>query len=499
MLTAVTEMSARWVDVLLRESLFASVVFVAVLGLSLVLKRRGPSLHVALWSLVFIRLVLPPDLGHPLSAGAVMSRLDSYRMVVTKPYGAETRSSAGMIEPHSKTRSAESGGGGSPLWKTVFAALWLTGFTVVWFINRRRLNVFRRAAHHGANCTEANVACILERWRRCLGVRRRARVVISDAGLPPFTLGIIRPVICLPRGLVDDPVALESVMAHEMAHVARLDALWLRLQHLLQAVYFFHPLVWISGIKLNDERERLCDATVVATGRLAARDYVGGLLNVLRLDLQGVGAPTMTARKRRIGVRIQRVLSRDGGSRPRVAVAVAAVAALGVFLLPLSQGSATAMSDDVVGTVQNSSPASAGGETEFINPLPEGRVTWTWGPDKREPFTGKKVFHRGIDVAAAAGTEILAPADGIVTAATEDFKKSPSSGTVVIIDHGTGLTTTYSHLGSFEVEEGQEVSQGDVIATVGSTGKSTGPHLHFEIWRDGETQDPATFVEEWKK
>ena len=284
-----------------------------------------------------------------------------------------------------------------------------------------------------------------------------------------FTLGIIRPVICVPRGLVDDPVALESVMAHEMAHVARLDALWLRLQHLLQAVYFFHPLVWISGIKLNDERERLCDATVVAAGRLAARDYVGGLLNVLRLDLQGVGAPTMTARKRRIGVRIQKVLSRDGGRRPRVAVAVAAAAVLGVFLLPLGQGSATAVSDDMVQSLPKSSQASAGVEIEFINPLPEGRVTWTWGPDKREPFTGEKIFHRGIDVAAAAGTKILAPADGVVTVATEDFKKSPSSGTVVIIDHGTGLTSTYSHLASYEVEEGQEVSTCDAIATVGSS------------------------------
>jgi beta-lactamase regulating signal transducer with metallopeptidase domain len=95
-----------------------------------------------------------------------------------------------------------------------------------------------------------------------------------------------------------------------MAHVARFDALWLALQHILQAVYFFHPLVWISGAKLNEERERLCDATVVSAGRLTARNYVGGLLNVLRLDLQGVEAPTMTAEKRRIGVRIQNIIER---------------------------------------------------------------------------------------------------------------------------------------------------------------------------------------------
>lgn len=499
MLTAATEMSALWVDLLYRESVFASVVFAAVLGLSLVLRRCGPSLHVALWSLVFIRLVLPPDLGHPLSAGVVMSRLNAFRATATEDHGAQSRSSAGMIEPHSETRSAEFGDSGAPLWKTVVAGLWLSGFVVVWFFDRRRLKVFKRAAHQGATCTDSDVAHLLERWRRFLGVRRRVRTSISEAGLPPFTLGVIRPVICLPAGLVEDPVALESVIAHEMAHVARLDALWLRLQHLLQAVYFFHPLVWISGAKLTDERERLCDATVVAMGDLAARDYVGGLLNVLRLDLQGAGAPTMTARKRRIGVRIQSVLSRDVGRRPRIAHAMVAAAVLGVFLLPLSQGSATPMSEDVVEAVQNSSPARAGDEIEFINPLPEGRVTWTWGPDKRDPFTGEKAFHRGIDVAAKTGTEILAPADGVVTVATENYVESPSSGTVVMIDHGPGLTTVYSHLASFEVEEGREVSRGDVIATVGSTGKSTGPHLHFEIWRDGESQNPATFVPEWRR
>ena len=198
-------------------------------------------------------------------------------------------------------------------------------------------------------------------------------------------------------------------------------------------------------------------------------------------------------------MRIQRVLSRDGGRRPRVAVAVATAAVLGVFLLPLSQGSATAMPDDVTAAAQVSSSARAGDETEFINPLPEGRVTWTWGPDKRDPFTGGKVFHRGIDVAAPAGSEILAPADGIVTVATETYEESPASGTVVIIDHGHGLVTRYHHLGSLEVSQGQRVSQREVIATVGSTGKSTGPHLHFEVWQDGESQDPATFIEEWRK
>jgi murein DD-endopeptidase MepM/ murein hydrolase activator NlpD len=242
----------------------------------------------------------------------------------------------------------------------------------------------------------------------------------------------------------------------------------------------------------------LCDATVVAAGRLTARNYVGGLLNVLQLDLQGVGAPTMTSRKRRIDVRIQSIFERDGRARPRLAAAVVAALVIGVFVLPLGRGGEAAEDSAAFATtpgrVQTASEDLA---VSFENPVPGGRVTWTWGPG-RDPWDGHEVFHRGIDVAAKAGTPVLAPADGVVVVATDDFEESPSSGTVVVVDHGDGWSTFYAHLESLAVAEDQSVSQSEVIATVGSTGKSTGPHLHFEIRRDSERLNPAEFVNDWK-
>ena len=74
----------------------------------------------------------------------------------------------------------------------------------------------------------------------------------------------------------------------------------------------------------------------------------------------------------------------------------------------------------------------------------------------------------------------------------------PSAGTVIVLDHGDGMQTFYSHLGTLEVEPGQQVARGEIIATVGSTGKSTGPHVHFEVRKDGERKDPALFVDDWK-
>jgi murein DD-endopeptidase MepM/ murein hydrolase activator NlpD len=135
---------------------------------------------------------------------------------------------------------------------------------------------------------------------------------------------------------------------------------------------------------------------------------------------------------------------------------------------------------------------------DFINPLPGSRVTRSWGSGHLDPFSGKPVFHRGIDVAAKTGTPVLGAADGVVVVATENYETQPSAGTVVIIDHQNGTSTYYGHLASFEVAKGQHVQKGDVIASVGSTGKSTGPHLHFEVRSDGEALDPADFVDDWK-
>lgn len=105
-----------------------------------------------------------------------------------------------------------------------------------------------------------------------------------------------------------------------------------------------------------------------------------------------------------------------------------------------------------------------------------GFVSSTFGP-RVDPFTGLARLHEGIDIVARRGTPITAPADGIVTYAGLD----PTLGEMVVIDHGYGVITRYGHNDSLLVREGQRVKRGDPIATVGSTGKSTGPHLHYEI------------------
>lgn len=106
------------------------------------------------------------------------------------------------------------------------------------------------------------------------------------------------------------------------------------------------------------------------------------------------------------------------------------------------------------------------------------------------PFTGKTTMHAGLDIAAAPGSPVYAPADGVVSFAGYD----EGYGKLVSIDHGYGVTTRFGHTSQIYVQVGQKVSKWDVIAAVGNTGRSTGPHLHYEVRINGTPVDPINFI-----
>jgi murein DD-endopeptidase MepM/ murein hydrolase activator NlpD len=107
-----------------------------------------------------------------------------------------------------------------------------------------------------------------------------------------------------------------------------------------------------------------------------------------------------------------------------------------------------------------------------------------------DPFTGMQSFHEGIDFPAESGTPVVAAASGKVIEA--DYQ--PQYGKIVTIDHGNGLVSRYAHASEVYVSEGDLVVRGQRVASVGSTGRSTGPHLHFEVRLNGVPQNPARFL-----
>jgi murein DD-endopeptidase MepM/ murein hydrolase activator NlpD len=129
----------------------------------------------------------------------------------------------------------------------------------------------------------------------------------------------------------------------------------------------------------------------------------------------------------------------------------------------------------------------------LMNPLPGGRLSSPFGW-RKDPIHGDEEYHQGMDLAAPEGTPIRAPARGKVV----ESGYREGYGNLVVLDHGGGLTTLYAHNLENRVKEGEWVRRGAVLATVGSTGRSTGPHLHFEVRRKGTRQDPRIFVSENK-
>lgn len=122
-------------------------------------------------------------------------------------------------------------------------------------------------------------------------------------------------------------------------------------------------------------------------------------------------------------------------------------------------------------------------------PIEKGWLSSHYGT-RVDPFTGKQEFHKGIDFAGQSGSNVVAVAAGIVTAADD----RNAYGNLIEIDHGNGYVTRYGHNESMQVELGQSVKKGQVIAKMGSTGRSTGPHVHFEVLKNGTAINPTKFI-----
>jgi murein DD-endopeptidase MepM/ murein hydrolase activator NlpD len=144
----------------------------------------------------------------------------------------------------------------------------------------------------------------------------------------------------------------------------------------------------------------------------------------------------------------------------------------------LSNIEATLLQQSVLkNTLPNSSPIAAAYNSSSFG----------WRID---PFNGQKAFHEGLDFTAVTGTPIYAAAGGIVSTA----EQTPDYGKIVKIDHGSGLETRYAHASKLFVRAGERVEKGQKIAEVGSTGRSTGPHLHYEIRLAGNPLDPRKYL-----
>jgi murein DD-endopeptidase MepM/ murein hydrolase activator NlpD len=197
---------------------------------------------------------------------------------------------------------------------------------------------------------------------------------------------------------------------------------------------------------------------------------------------EGLGAGTMTDT---LDVELGRQLAAGGG------IGLASILQTALERQVGSSASSEASAAAAVDPVNLEIRATGAGEahtpaTDAAVPLPVAAPLSSHFGWRADPFHGQARFHRGVDIAAAYGREVPAAGTGDVVFAGEDG----GYGNTVVIQHAGGVRTRYAHLSSVQVAAGQQVGEGAVIGRVGSTGRSTGPHLHFEVLQDGHPVDP---------
>jgi murein DD-endopeptidase MepM/ murein hydrolase activator NlpD len=167
---------------------------------------------------------------------------------------------------------------------------------------------------------------------------------------------------------------------------------------------------------------------------------------------------------------------------------------LGLIVLPLLINAAQNLEEDSYVCKAFLNPDQNTKIIEFSEPIKEGWIISTFGW-RTNPLTGNKEFNKGLDIAAPKGTEVYAVADGTIVSAVSDYEPESYYGKYILIMHSNKIKTHYAKLDSVLVKKGQTVKAGELIGKVGRTGRSRGPHLHFEIFVDDEAQNPTEYID----
>jgi bla regulator protein BlaR1 len=253
----------------LGDHLWQSTVFAAVAGLlTLLLRKNHAGVRYCLWLAASIKFLLPfsllVSLGKYLApAGNSASTGDFYLAMenVSQPFSEKTSAPVAPVHVSFMANLAH-------LVPAIIAAIWLAGFTAVlvtWLLRWLRISSAMRAAVPVQEGREVNA---LRRLEQAGGIRRRISLLLSRSSLEPGIFGIAHPVLVWPEGISDrlEDAHLDAIMAHEVWHVRRRDNLAAALHMLVEAIFWFHPLVWWLGARLIDERERACDEQVLQLG-----------------------------------------------------------------------------------------------------------------------------------------------------------------------------------------------------------------------------------------
>ncbi len=329
-----------------------------------------------------------------------------------------------------------------------------------------------------------------------LGTKTRSssgiNYVVSSDEITPFILSnlvgdgyqIVIP-NTLERELSSDE--LEHILSHELAHHYFADDRMGMLLRFAAAFSWFNPISHLTFVKWEHCIELRSDLTALHNQSKASRSaYANTLVTALHLTANRVrqypAASFSTNHLRNEKMRIKSILHSDattfkGFSSKLMIVSGATLISIAVASLATAKDNERRLANsNLIG--------------EDMQLIMSGRLTASYGKSP-DPFKkGHSRDHKGVDLGAPLGTPIYSPTDGVVLAATDLYRNKPKYGKVVVIKTSGKTKTLFAHLDSYKVKKGDKISAGTLLATVGQSGVSTGPHLHIETFVNGKRVNP---------
>ena len=276
---------------ILTQTFYSVLLFPFLWGLSFLFRRGLPYWQYGIWALLFVRLVLPLDMSFPISARAVLDNFYSMDASVCTRSLLYSENERSADEPELMNREAGNYDGRyAPvklIWLRLFFLLWLLCVIALLTVSVRKMLRYRRVVREAGPLNDSDLTQIAELWRDKFRVRRNIMLVSSDKILSPFSCGLFRPVIYIPESLLGSREVLHSVIPHEIAHIRRLDDIWIKIQNIIRIFYFFNPAVFYAGRQIAHARECICDQLVLRENVISPTDYGNALIMVIQLDMFG--------------------------------------------------------------------------------------------------------------------------------------------------------------------------------------------------------------------
>ncbi|MCT4621074.1 MAG: peptidoglycan DD-metalloendopeptidase family protein [Marinisporobacter sp.] len=509
------EMFFKWV---ISTSIKGSILIGWILFMKWVVKNKvGARWHYYVWFLALIRLIMPV---------APQSEISIFNLFAMHPKAELMTKNIGIYHPStiiSWFKNSVQMDGFISNSKTLIEVLvegdiylklmivWIIGGSLIFFyIILANVKLWLRVKRDSI-CTDEKTLMILKFCKGRMGIRRNLPIIKTKIIQTPTLFGLIKPCILLPMDIDKklERKGLEHVISHELAHFKRKDIAVFWIMGILQIIHWFNPIIWYGFYKMRQDCEIACDHLVLSyIGPEECKNYGHTMITLLEKTtnkFQPAGMAGFSTQKSQLKRRIKMITLFKKNTYKFSIIAGIILILVGCTFLTnadsdknIKENNSKITNHQLNENEENISSEKSNEKEnvqEMLWPLPQyKKITSTFGK-KKHPKLNKVRMHTGIDIAAPRGKEIVAAAEGKVIKAGE----LGAYGKTIIIDHGNGVATFYGHCSELLVKEDAAIKKGDKIAKVGSTGKSTGPHLHFEVRKDGNAVDPLEYVENEQK